>query len=293
MISTIGKSTGTASPWRGLARVPGYDAVSLAIGKNTAQHGSASMADEKYVRLNVKKMGFKFRGVVKPKRQSLLYAALETARRDMGASWKSRVAAKEIFWLNIWQEEEDIAGESDMMKLSDPKVAKALDKWCRKAVRKYCERKALIDGYGFVVNPKGTRRHQPWHVDYTTDAAAIWIPMTPFTEKNATQYIALPSHTPRELLEQVASDVDEVDVDALVRELGSVIVQQAIAEPMSILYMGRGTIHRGVPNTGDEDRVVFYISVHFIKDYEKNYPYEHESLEGVSESDVVTFEKTR
>jgi hypothetical protein len=251
------------------------------------------MADKKYVKLNPKKMGYKFRGVVKPKQQSMLFAALTTLKRDMGASWDSRLAAKEIFWLNIWQAEDDIEDESDIMKLSDPKLAKALDKWCRKAVRKYCARKALIDGYGFVVNPKGTQHHQPWHVDYTTDAAAVWIPMTPFTEKNATQYIKLPSDTPRELLERVASDVDDVDVDGLVRELGYLIVQQAVADPMSVLYMGRGTIHRGIPNTGDDDRVVFYISVHFIKDYDKNYPYEHESLEGISETGAVTFEKTR
>jgi hypothetical protein len=255
--------------------------------------GILSMADKKYVKLNPKKMGYKFRGVVPTKRQSTLFAALAVLKEDMGAGWDSHLAAKEIFWLNIWQEEGDIEDENDIMKISDPKLAKALDKWCRKAVRKYCERKALIDGYGFVVNPKGTQHHQPWHVDYTTDAAALWIPLTPFTEKNATQYIRLPSHTPRELLEQVASDVDDVDVDALLRGLGYLIVQQAIAEPMSILYMERGTIHRGIPNTGEDDRVVFYISVHFIKDYEKNYPYEHESLEGVSESDVVTFEKTR
>jgi hypothetical protein len=94
-------------------------------------------------------------------------------------------------------------------------------------------------------------------------------------------------------LERVASDVDEVDIDTLMRELDFLIVQQVVARPMSILYMERGTIHRGIPNTGEHDRVVFYISVHFIKDYDENYPYEQESLQGVSESGVATFEKTR
>jgi len=251
------------------------------------------MSDKKYVKLNPKKMGFKFRGVVPPKRQSLLFDAFESLKKDMGASWNSRFEAKEIFWINIWQDEDDIEEDRDIREISDRKIATALDKWCRQATRKYCERKAIIDGYGFVVNPKGTQHHQPWHVDYTTDAAAIWIPLTPFTDKNATQYITLPSGTSEDVLEQVASDVDAVDIDALMRELDCLIVQQVVAKPMSILYMGRGTIHRGIPNTGEDDRVLFYISVHFIKDYDKNYPYEQESLQGVSESGVVTFEKTR
>jgi hypothetical protein len=184
------------------------------------------MADKKYVRLNPKKMGFKFLGVVKPKRQSLLYDALKTAKKDMGASWKSRLAAKEIFWLNIWQDEAE--EDSDIMGISDPKIAKALDKWCRKAARKYCGRNAIIDGYGFAVNPRGSQ-YQPWHIDYATDCANLFIPMTPFTNKNATQYITLPSNTPEDVLEQVASDTDKVDVDALERGIDYLVIQQVVA----------------------------------------------------------------
>jgi len=89
-------------------------------------------------------------------------------------------------------------------------------------------------------------------------------------------------------LEQVASDVDEVDVDALARGVDYLIVQQVVAKPMSILYMGRGTIHRGIRNTGKDHRVAFFISVHFIKDYEKNYPYDSDSLRA-SEPSIESF----
>jgi hypothetical protein len=54
-----------------------------------------------------------------------------------------------------------------------------------------------------------------------------------------------------------------------------------------------GESRSGIPNTGVDDRVIFYISVHFIKDYDKNYSYDQETLQGVSESGVVTFAKTR
>jgi hypothetical protein len=251
------------------------------------------MGDKKYVKLNPDKMGFEYLGMLAPKRQTLLVDAFESVKKDLGADWNARIEAKEIFWINLWQDPDDIDEDSDITPVSDREIADALDTWCRKAARKYCERNAIIDGYGFVVNPKGTGQYQPWHIDYTTDAAALLIPLTPLTDRNATQFITLPYDTPEGILEQLASDVDDVDVDALIRTLDCVGVHQLIGKPMSIFYMGRGTIHRGIPNGGNDDRVIFFISVHFIKNYERSYPYEHESLEGVAETGIATFAKTR
>ena len=242
--------------------------------------------DKKYIKLNPHKMGFKFRGGVPRKEQSILSDALKALKKDMRGSWQTRLSRKEIFWLNVWQDEDDIEDDSNLMHISDPEIAKALNKWCHKAARRYCEPKAIIDGYGFVVNPIGSK-HQVWHVDYTTDAAVVWVPMTPFTDKNAMQYITLPSNTPGDVLERVASNVDEVDVDALARGVDYLTVRQIVAKPMSVFYMGRGTIHRGIPNTGKEHRVTFYISVHFIKNYEKNYPYDAESMHGFEPSIAI------
>jgi hypothetical protein len=251
--------------------------------------GEPAMGDEKYVRLDPARMGFTFVGKAPAEQQSLLSRALQALQRDMGAAWDSQLAAKEIFWLNLWQHEDDIENEDDIMRLSDEAVAEPLHQWCCRAVETYCEPGALIDGYGFVVNPVGSRR-QMWHVDYTTDAAAIWIPITPFTENNATQFITLPANTPQAALDRVASVVDEVDVAALAREVDYLVVQQIIAKPMSVLYMGRGTIHRGISNSGDDHRIGFYISVHFIKDYAKNYPYQDTSI---YEPSIAVFGTTR
>jgi hypothetical protein len=239
------------------------------------------MSDAKYVRLDPSKMGFRYLGRVPPQRQQMLFDLFATLKKQMGKEWTSRLSAKEIFWLNIWQGE----GDDDMMAVADPKLARTLDRWCRTAVRKYCEPGAIMDGYGFVVNPVGSKP-QVWHVDYSTDCAAIWIPITPFTDKNATQFVTLPANTPKDLIEQVAQNVDEVDIDALARGVDHLLVQQIAARPMSVLLMGRGTIHRGVANAGKDHRVAFYISVHFIKDHAKNYPY---PFAGFSEPSVVVF----
>jgi hypothetical protein len=240
--------------------------------------------DRTYVNLNPRKMGFTYCGAVPRKEQSILFNALKAAKKDMRGGWQTHLLGKKIFWLNVWQE--DVEDDSDIVIISNPAIVKALDKWCHKVTRRYCEPKAIIDGYGFVVNPIGSQ-HQVWHVDYTTDTAVVWIPMTPFTDKNAMQYISLPSSTPKKVLERVAQNVDEVDVDALAQRVDYLTVRQIVAKPMSVFYMGRGTIHRGIPNTGKEHRVAFYISVHFIKNYDKHYPYDAESLHGLESSFAI------
>jgi len=238
------------------------------------------MDDRDYVKLKPELMGFRYVGTVPQEARPLLTRAYEDLKRSMGARWDEQIAVKEICWMNIWQEDE----EGDAMELSDKTLAKELHDWCLKASGQFAEKGAIMDGYGFVVNPIGSKQ-QVWHVDYTTDAAAIWIPLTQFTERNATQFITLPETTPEDVLEQVASNVDAVDVDALARSVDHFEVHQIVAKPMSVLYMGRGTIHRGISNSGDDNRISFYISLHFIRDYAV-YPYYADER---SEKAVVNF----
>lgn len=238
------------------------------------------MDDRDYVKLKPELMGFRYVGTVPQEARPLLTRAYEDLKRSMGTRWDEQIAEKEICWMNVWQEDE----EGDAMELSDKALAKELHDWCLKASGQFAEKGAIMDGYGFVVNPIGSKQ-QVWHVDYTTDAAAIWIPLTQFTDRNATQFITLPETTPEEALEKVASNVDDVDVDALARSVDHFQVHQIVAKPMSVLYMGRGTIHRGITNSGDDNRISFYISLHFIRDYSV-YPYYADER---SEQAVVNF----
>lgn len=238
------------------------------------------MNDRDYVKLQPALMGFRYVGTVPQEARPLLTRAYEDLKRGMGGKWDAQIAAREICWMNVWQEDD----EGETMALSDKALADELHTWCAKATEAFAEKGAIMDGYGFVVNPIGSKP-QAWHVDYTTDAAAIWIPLTQFTDRNATQFITLPETTPEAVLEQVASNVDEVDVAALARGVDHFQVHQIVAKPMSVLYMGRGTIHRGISNTGDDNRISFYISLHFIKDYDV-YPYKADER---SEKAVVNF----
>ena len=64
--------------------------------------------DEKYVKLNPANMGFKFRGMLPEKQQSILFDAFESLKKNMGSRrWSYRLRAKKIFWINVWQEDEE------------------------------------------------------------------------------------------------------------------------------------------------------------------------------------------
>jgi hypothetical protein len=239
------------------------------------------MHDRDYVKLQPATMGFRYVGTVPNEARPLLTRAYESVKREMGSKWEAQIAAREICWMNIWPEDD----EGDAMELADKALASELHAWCAKAVGQFAEKGAILDGYGFVVNPVGSKP-QAWHVDYTTDAAAIWIPLTQFTDRNATQFITLPETTPDDILEKVASNVDEVDVTALAKGVDHFQVHQIVAKPMSVLYMGRGTIHRGISNSGEDNRISFYISLHFIRDYSV-YPY---AADDRSEKALVKFD---
>ncbi len=228
-------------------------------------------------------MGFFHRGTLPDEDQRTLTEAFEQLKASMGVDYQRQTAAGEIFWLNVWQ----IDPNGERMSLADPALDQRLKNLSTGLRDKFCEAGAIMNGYGYIVNPVGSKG-QVWHIDYTTDAAVLWIPVSPYTEHNATQFVRLPPNTPSEVLEDIASYVDEVDMDDVCRRVPLVEFCQIAAHPMEMLYMGRGTIHRGIPNTGDSDRIGFYVSVNFIKDYAANYPYERDT--GL-EASIVTFDE--
>jgi hypothetical protein len=247
------------------------------------------LKDRAYARLDPAMMGVKHYGLLSPKRQALLLDCLECLKRQIGATWNEHLDAKKIFWFNIWpddDEDDEPDTDAEYLTLQDRNLGKALHRWCRSLARKYCEPHAILDGYGFLINPAGSQEYQPWHIDNTTDAAVMWITISPYTEKNGFQYLSLRNDTPADVLEEVAENVDVIDYEMLTRRVKGISRHQLIAEPMSIFYVGRGTIHRGIPNTSGEHRIGFTLSYHFIKDFDKNYPYPDS---GELESAISTF----
>lgn len=124
----------------------------------------------------------------------------------------------------------------------------------------YAGEGAELDGYGFIVNPVGSRT-QPWHVDYTLDYSTLFIPLSPLTPGNGMQHLVLPSSLAADAHARAIADLDRVDIDDLLLHSDYVSVRQLLAPPFSIIKLGFGAIHRGIANTESFNRIVFYVSV--------------------------------
>lgn len=184
----------------------------------------------------------------------MLQGVLDSGRAKLGPAWAASVARREIFWINLWQRSSDeepiaVAGAAE------------LDRWVRElADRAYAGEGAVLDGYGFIINPVNSRT-QPWHVDYTLDYSTLFIPLSPLTTQNATQYAVLPPGTLPALRSTAFANLDVIDLDGLIAACDYVSVRQLLVRPFSIVKMDFGTLHRGIANTGDFERIMFWISV--------------------------------
>jgi hypothetical protein len=216
-------------------------------------------------------------GELAPTEQALLQRALDNGRSRLAGAWAARAAKDEIFWINFWQRSDD----KPPLEIDD---ATELDRWARELVAQaYAGEDVEVDGYGFIINPVNAKA-QPWHVDYTMDYSEIFIPLSKLTTQNCMQYAVLSPDLPRAARDAFAADLDVIDLDALVEAGGYVSVRQLLARPFSIIKMDFGTIHRGVGNTGDFERIVFWISV--------NRSREGLPVEPVVEASVFSYRKT-
>jgi phosphatidylglycerophosphate synthase len=195
--------------------------------------------------------GMTHMGLLSGPRQELLTGAWHDVERLMAGEWKASMDRRAVFWVNIWQR----SGDAPRLLVER---GEELDEWARQMAAHYGP-DVHLDGYGLIVNPVGSTP-QEWHVDYTLDYATIFIPLTELRPENALQYAILPVGIPETAYRRATTDLDAVDLRLLAREGDWISVRQLLAPPFSVLKMDFGTIHRGIANQGDEDRVLFWIS---------------------------------
>jgi len=197
--------------------------------------------------------GFSYLGLVPKPKQELFTIALERIQEILGSTWEERMKSKEIYWINIWQVSTGRSQEwNDIARINELEdyVKELFDNW-------FDSKTDEFDGYGFIVNPLGSRT-QAWHLDYRAGYASIFIPISPLNPSNATQYIVLPDGTSDIRKRQ---NPDSVNLEELVNSVDFVTVRQMLVKPFSILRMEFDAIHRGITNSGTFNRIVFWISV--------------------------------
>ncbi|HVH45055.1 MAG TPA: hypothetical protein VM925_22030 [Labilithrix sp.] len=188
-----------------------------------------------------------------PLEQDLLRAVYTESAARLATEWANQCGAREIFWINLWQR----TGGAPPLPLDR---GAELDAWVRSVATDHYDAEIDLDGYGFVINPPGSRT-QAWHLDYSLDYSSLLVPLSPLTPNNAPQYLVLPSSLPLEAYRQAIIDPDVVDLGVLLDAADCVSIRQLIAKPFNVLKLDFGTIHRGISNTEPRERVMFWISV--------------------------------
>jgi phosphatidylglycerophosphate synthase len=200
--------------------------------------------------------GIQCLGVLPAEQQALLTRAWEQSLRAIPGEWRASLERKAVFWVNLWQR----SGSGEKLAID---CVEEVDRWARELLVTHFDTSVVeLDGYGLIANPVGSSA-QEWHVDYTADYSTIFIPLTEISAENAMQYAVLPRSLPREEYRRATSNLDAVDLPALVRAGEWVSVRQLLTKPFSVIKLDFGAIHRGIANTGDYDRVLFWVS--FIK----------------------------
>jgi len=196
--------------------------------------------------------GFTHLGMLAESEQRLLTGAWHDVQRLMTDEWNESIGRRAVFWINIWQRSGD-AGYLAVDRVDE------LDRWAGQMPAHYGS-DVVLDGYGLIVNPVGSSA-QEWHIDYTLDYGTVFVPLTELTPENALQYAIVSPGVPESAYRDATVDLDSVDLRKLARAADWISVRQLLAPPFSVLKMDFGTIHRGVANRGDSDRVLFWISV--------------------------------
>jgi phosphatidylglycerophosphate synthase len=195
-------------------------------------------------------------GVLPADQQSLIERAWEQSLRAIPGEWRASVERKSVFWVNLWQR----SGSGEKLAIA---CGEEVDRWARELLKLHFDPSLVeLDGYGLIANPVGSNA-QEWHIDYTADYSTIFIPLTELSVENSMQYAVLSRSLPREAYRQATANLDAVDLTALVRAGEWVSVRQLLAKPFSLIKLDFGAIHRGIANTGDYDRILFWVS--FIK----------------------------
>jgi len=81
------------------------------------------------------------------------------------------------------------------------------------------------------------------------------IPLTKVTSKNATQFLNV--YVKREIRDKILDLPEFLDEQGLEQ----IVVSQIICKPFSLLQVLPGTVHRGIGNGEDWDRILFWVTV--------------------------------
>lgn len=198
--------------------------------------------------------GFSVLGTVPKEKQELLVTTMDNIKKKLGDDYNKSLDSKQIHWINLAQHNGRAPIWKDLDRLDE------LEAWVNELYKDYYDPTTDdLDGYGFIINPIGSQT-QTWHLDYSSGYSTIFIPISKLTPSNCPQYLVLPEISDSLFKELVEDKSNNVSLDDLLKDQDYVSVRQAIVKPFSILRMEFKAIHRGISNSENFHRIVFWIS---------------------------------
>ncbi len=177
--------------------------------------------------------------------RALLQSAYEACRDRMPT------CVRTIHWLNLYLNGAFTVEYAERDRL---------DRWIRQTVASvYADwREVHILSYGFIVNPARNPEGQPFHLDYSRTSSNLFVPLTPVTLNNASQFIREPLSQPPRQPNDAFGTVEDI-LEAEGRQ--AIEVCQLVCRPFSLVRLLPNTPHRGVPNGEESDRVMLWVTV--------------------------------
>jgi len=175
--------------------------------------------------------------------------ALPLINSQMEADIK-RGRGKQLHWMNLYSSQRWHPTVPAQLREDLWSVAQRFTRESRVYSDPIC-----IISISFVVNPASNAHLQKFHVDYRNSCSNMFVPITPSTPLNATQYVdfGVPDS-------QVDRDGYLIPSwDELLQDRDTIQLHQLLVKPWSLLQVPRGTVHRGMANNGEgaRDRILF------------------------------------
>lgn len=183
--------------------------------------------------------GLKFIRMLTNKEIDLVKSTYESIKHKI-------VRHNEVHWINLFM------NNNQMIEYNDDTI----HKWVLSLIKDNNLPTHIIS-YGYIINPAHSVKNQDFHYDYTITSTNIFIPLTYVTPSNATQFIT-------ETLDKTSVDNNYYGdpIKILTEEdVPFMEVKQLICKPFCMLQLMPQTPHRGIANTDNFDRIMFFLTV--------------------------------
>ena len=188
--------------------------------------------------------GMAVRGRCSKDEASLITGVWEQVRRNIDHAKEGTI------WVNMFLNDKFLVEET-------PEILR-LHAWATELIRR--DRKHyFLHQIGFFFSASHSTHEQEFHIDYHPQAETWFVPLVPVSTLNSTRYMTTPSTSEPTPGRYYSNRYGKDDFDLLEREgRDHIEIAQIVCREFTILHLLSNTVHRGIRNSSDYDRPMFF-----------------------------------